>query len=143
MHLSTVEPNAALFKRRQPPLPRSHVMTLGSPSSIMSRPRGLRELWRLRSLTSGTSCFFPLFWYFSFTPPGAPDAIVSPGKASGTEAGPSTQIHGGEPEASGSRPLPMLRCRLATAGTAVQGDEEESQLWGAASLLFYVRTGEG
>lgn len=38
---------------------------------------------------------------------------------------------------------PTIADTLLQAGTAVQGDEEESQLRGAASLLFYLRTGEG
>lgn len=65
---------------------------------------------------------FSFILVFFFYDPGAAEAVVSPG--------PSTWIHGGEPEASGSQPLLMLCCRLVTAGTAVQGDEEESQLWG-------------
>lgn len=32
---------------------------------------------------------------------------------------------------------------LLQAGTAVQGDEGEPRLWGPASLLFYLRIGEG
>lgn len=142
LHLSTVKPNAALFKTRQPPAPKARdfgeplepcVQAEGAEGAVVAvQPHQWNQLLHVS--------FILVFFFY---PPGAANAVISPGKAPGTEASPSTWIHGGEAEAARSQPLLMLCCRLVTAGTAVQGDEEESRLWGAASLLFYLRMGKG
>lgn len=77
---------------------------------------------------------FILKFYFFFYPPGAATTIASLGKAPSTQAGPSaaanTWTHCRELAVTGSRPSPMLHCRLVAAGTARLGDGEEAQLWG-------------
>lgn len=141
LHLSTVKPNAALFKTRQPPAlkpcdfgePLEHrVQAEGAEGAVAAAQP---HQWNQLLLSS-----FLYFAIFLLPPWGSRCRCFS--REGSWHRGKSQHMDPWWGARSLRKPT-IADALLAPAGTALQGDEEESRLWGAASLLFCLRMGKG